>query len=76
MSLHVTSPQLKLFLIVELDDAGVDRFEGETSFSRPSGGIRSFRDLVPFPVDDFRFEEFRRLKFLPSPSSRSSRPEN
>ena len=76
MSLHVTSPQLKLFRIVELDVAGVDLFEGETSFSRPSGGIRSrFRDLFPFPVDDFRFDEFRRVKFSPSPSSRSSRPE-
>ena len=74
LSVHVTSPQLKLFSNVELD-----RFEGEAaSFSRPSGGIRSrFRDCFPpFPVDDFRFDEFRRDRFSPSPSSRWSRPGN
>jgi hypothetical protein len=74
-SLHDASPQLK-FLRKLADEEWVERFDGETSFSRPSGGTR-FRPLFPFPVEDFRLpiEVFRFETCSPSPSNRSSKPE-
>jgi len=76
MSLHVASPQLR-FLRNE-DEFGVERFEGESSFSRPSGGTR-FRPFEPFPaLLDFRLPEdelrFEVLCCSPSPCNRLSRP--
>ena len=74
MSLQDESPQLKFLRKLD-DDAGVERFDGETSFSRPSGGTR-FLPLFPFPEEDFRLpnEVFRFETCSPSPSSRLSRP--